>query len=320
MKFYLEGVKFYEKLLEKDVATLKGDQHFAPIFDDEVLESLTLNRELNRTRRVRKWIEDHIGRAPDGWMHDINVSHETVRFLKSTSLLYLRQLKERRNVMASKANFSRYALEALDTRISELEEKATVGVFREATPIRLLADQAAPPECSSAVDGEPALMSVSRPRPVVIDSIELLDPELRGRCLDLFAAFRSDGNTERLDTVLSEASRILENRIRRVAGLPSECIGLDLAARAFAGQTAILRISGIPNEQDAAHLLFRGVFGFIRNHVQHQLVGGLLPERVLQVLGLIDYLLFLVEGSTRTGQAANATNQGLNTGPLKTTL
>lgn len=279
IKFYLEGVKFYEHLLEDDIKILKEDPNISLIFDDEILESLPLQKELERAKRVRAWLPDHLNRASGGdWMHDVSVSHGTVRFLKSTAQLYLQQLKQRRNSIGSRPNISRYALEALDTRISELDEKARIGVFAEATPMPLLVDQSAPPESPPAEASSAALVGVSRPRPVVMGSIELFDRELRARCLDLFEAFRSDGNTDRLETVLSEASRILENRIRSAARLPADCVGLDLASRAFGGASPILRVSNVANEQDAAHLLFRGVFAFIRNHVQHSSLAGCSPS------------------------------------------
>jgi hypothetical protein len=304
IKFYLEGVRFYERLLKSDVEALTKDPDINTILSKEVLESLPIHKELRRVKIVREWLEtlNKKGEHDDSFSLEIEITHGTVRFLKSTAQLYLQQLKQQRNSIASRPNISRYALEALDTRISELEEKTGIGVFATATPTPLLADQTvvSQPAATEDTDRTLALAGVSRPRPVMMSSIELLDPELRARCLDLFEAFRSDGNTDRLDTVLSEASRILENRIRSAAHLPADCVGLDLAARAFTGSPAILRVSDVNPEQDAAHLLFRGIFGFIRNHVQHQLVGGLLPERVLQVLGFIDYLLFLVEGAART--------------------
>jgi hypothetical protein len=47
------------------------------------------------------------------------------------------------------------------------------------------------------------------------------------------------------------------------------------------------------------------VFGFIRNHVHHNLVENLLPDRVLQIVGMIDYLIFLVENAAKTVASEN---------------
>lgn len=108
-----------------------------------------------------------------------------------------------------------------------------------------------------------------------------------------------DGRHERLDTVIAEATRILETRLRTLTGAPQECVGVDLARRAFAGESPLLRVSDVTSEQEAVHLLFRGAFGFIRNPVQHKLLGKLSPDRVLQILGFIDHLLFLAETAKR---------------------
>lgn len=67
----------------------------------------------------------------------------------------------------------------------------------------------------------------------------------------------------------------------------------DLAACAFAGGTPAIRVSDIQGAQDAIHLPYGGVFGFIRNQVHHKLLSDLAPERVVQILALIDYLLYV---------------------------
>ncbi len=59
-----------------------------------------------------------------------------------------------------------------------------------------------------------------------------------------------------------------------------------------------LIVSDIPAEQDAAHLLFRGIFGLLRNVPHHRLLGELQPERVLQVLGTLDYCLAVAQGAS----------------------
>ena len=300
-RFHLASVKFYEQLLTDDLNALKSDTYIRQVLDDEVLKNLPLHKEIRRVTRIREWMEEKIAKTGSkAWDYEVSISHETVRFLKSTMQLYLNQIKQRRNVIADRPNISRHALDALDTRISSLEEKTQMGVFAKATPEPLLVDEVSPAQTSEPSQTALAgLAGVSRPRPIILGSIEILDSELRSRCLDLFEVFRTEGTPERLDTVLTEGTRILENRIRAVAQLPTDRVGLDLARAAFSGVTPLLRVSQVAAEQEAAHLLYRGVFGFIRNQVHHKLVGELRPERVLQILGLIDYLLFVVEGAQR---------------------
>lgn len=300
-RFYLKSVKFYEQLLNNDMEALKADPDIGFILDEETMKTLPLDMEKQRVNRVRGTMERQIEQeGQNAWDYTMRMEHGMVRFLKSTAQLYLSQLKQSRDSIASKPNISRYGLETLDTRISQLEEKTTLGVFAQATLMPLLAQNVPLPQPDSTQSGS-GLAAVSRPRPVVLSSIEIRDPELRARCLDLFEQFRADETTERLDTVVTEATRVLENRIRLVTGLPPDCVGVDLATAAFGGKTPALRVSEIAAEQEAAHLIYRGVFGFVRNPVHHQLVGQLAPERVLQILGLIDYLLFLIDGAQRIG-------------------
>jgi len=193
-------------------------------------------------------------------------------------------------------------LESLDSQISALEEKVSIGVFGLATPFKTLVDEIIemPEEQEEGVNQE-SFVKARRPRPVIIDTIQILDPELRERCLDLFAAFHEDGKYERLDTVIAEATRILETRLRALAKADQTCVGVELARAAFAGNPPALKVSDVAAEQEAAHLVYRGVFGFIRNQVQHRLLGKLNPERVLQLLGMIDYLLHVAENAAAGG-------------------
>lgn len=142
-------------------------------------------------------------------------------------------------------------------------------------------------------------MPLFRPQPVVLESIEIRDPELRKRCLDLFTKFRTEGAHDRLDTVVTEATRVLEDRLRSLSSAPATCTGVELAAHAF-GSSPRLIVSDVEPEQQGCPpplSLFRGVFGFIRNSVHHKLVDNLQPERVLQIVGMMDYLLFVMEGA-----------------------
>lgn len=74
---------------------------------------------------------------------------------------------------------------------------------------------------------------------------------------------------------------------------------MELVKLAFAPLSGQLIISAIAAEQEGAYALYRGVFGFIRNSVGHRLLGDLQPERVLQIGGMIDYLISVAEAARR---------------------
>ncbi len=100
-----------------------------------------------------------------------------------------------------------------------------------------------------------------RPRPVVLDSIEIRDPKLRKRCLDLLAQFHEDGQHDRLDTVVNEATRILEDRLRSLSDAPATCVGADLAKHAFGPPSPCLIVSEVETRTGSSSpLVPRGVW------------------------------------------------------------
>lgn len=299
--FCLNAVRFYQSLLENDLKAINEDEDMKVILNKGDLESFPINKELDQTHRVIEWFVEHIKEhGEDAWSYTPNMSHQFIRFIKSVSTIFLEHLSRRRNALSTRPTISKTALEAVDQKISALEEKMQTGIFRNASPYPLVVSQL--PEIEEGeqvmVTGTHMIQSNLRPRPIIIGSIEILDKELRQRCLDLFAQFREDGQHDRLDTVVNEATRILEDRLRFLSSASATCTGVDLAKHAF-GPTPALIVSDIAAEQAAAHLLFRGVFGFIRNAVHHRLIETLQPERVLQVVGMVDYLLFVAEGARR---------------------
>ena len=271
------------------------------VIEDKDKNSLQIYREHSHSKRVEDWLNKRIEKGgPDAFDYDVSISHGTVRYIKGAAILYLKHLKNRRNILSSKPNISKYVLETVDNQISSYEENLNICVFENASPIPFLLDELIENEIEDKTgESQTKIAKVERPRPVVIDSIQIVDSELRERCLDLFDAFHKDGKHERLDTVIAEATRILETRLRTLTGSPQECIGVDLAKAAFAGEHPVLRVSDVNSEQEAVHLLFRGTFGFIRNPVQHKLLGKLSPDRVLQILGFIDHLLFVADTARR---------------------
>lgn len=144
------------------------------------------------------------------------------------------------------------------------------------------------------------VISIVKSSPKIATTIELLDPQIRERCLDLFNTFHLEDQTHRLDIVITEATRILEDRIRRLSGADPNLDGLKLVAFAFGGTNPKLKLGTIQSEQDAAHQMFRGVFGFIRNPFHHRLIEKVEKERVLQILGMIDYWIYLTESAERS--------------------
>lgn len=302
VKFFLKAFEFYLKLLENDIEEIKKDEDLREILDEEKLKTFEIYKEYDRAKGMVKWFKKEIDEAKDCFDYDImNITHGTIRFIKSAVKLYLSHLKIKRNSLSLKQNISKYALAAVDSCISKHEEILTSGVFKNATSKSLLCNAILEQESvETNVEITENLTEVTRPLPVIIESIEIFDSELRSRCLDLFALFQKDGKPERLDTVVTEATRIFESRIRSLISAEDNCTGVDLATAAFGSDKPKLVVSSNLSEQESAHLLYRGVFGFIRNPVHHKLVEGLIPERVMQILGLIDYLLHLAESAQRS--------------------
>lgn len=297
--FFLKAFEFYFKLLENDIEEIKKDEDLREVLGDESLMTFEIHKEYDRIKGMMGWFKEIIDRAKGSFDYDImNITHGTICYIKSAVKLYVSHLKTKRNSLSLKPNLSKYALAAVDNFISKHEEILTSGVFKNATPKPLLCNAiVSQGSVENNVEKKENLSEVARPLPIIIDSIEILDSELRSRCLDLFALFQKDGKLERLDTVVTEATRIFESRIRNLISADANCMGVDLATAAFGSDKPKLVVSSNLAEQEAAHLLYRGVFGFIRNPVHHKLVEGLIPERVIQILGLIDYLLHLADNA-----------------------
>jgi len=299
--FYIAALKYYKDILSSDFKNMTQDEELAIILDDESIQNSKAHKELTRLNALYDGLKsDRENASVNSLGITFSISHGSVRLLKSVGLLYLEHLKSRRGKFTEKGNVSLHVIEMLDTRLAKLAEKTEMGAFGAAEKVELLVGDLGFIRSEESTKTE----DNSRPFrktiiPIVIKSDEILDEDLRSRCLDLFEAFRVDGNHERLDTVVTEATRILEDRLRKISGLPSKVIGLDLSQKAFGIPNPILRVSENDSEQEAVHLLFRGVFGFIRNSVHHKLVSELRPERVIQILGTVDYLLSIIEGSQK---------------------
>lgn len=303
LKFYMSALSFYEQCVQADIKAIDEDPDLKAILGEEERKTFEIYYELERIDWTKAWVQKKMDSGKDHVVCDI--AHSTVRFLKSAGNLYLSHLENRRNSLAARRNISKYALNAVDKKISELREMIATGIFQDAMTIPLLVDELSGRETLASEKPDETLVGAVQPRPMVIESIEILDPDLRSRCLDLFNSFEQAGQRDRHDTVLTEATRIFEDKLRKISGAPQNVSGVDLAQHAFGGTSPRLVVSDIQAEQEAAHLLFRGIFGLLRNVPHHRLLGELQPERVLQVLGTLDYCLALAQGSRGCAEAKN---------------
>lgn len=235
LEFFVAALTFYEGLLQKDLDEIARDPDLKLFLNPAESGRFPIHEELARVKRVREWLANELA-GNDRFGAHVSVSHGTIRFIKSVCQLYLQYLESKRNALAARPNISREALSAVDQKLASLREKSEIGVFAEATARPLLVDQVVEREVgtnpqNSSTSSE-NIAAVPVPKPVLISTIEIADSELRGRCMDLFGQFSESGQHDRLDTVISEATRILEDRLRRLSG------GAPNAARRRSARTA----------------------------------------------------------------------------------
>src|SRR5207302_1393877 len=107
-------------------------------------------------------------------------------------------------------------------------------------------------------------------RAVMSDAVQrtIKDDQLLGRERDLILAPRH------YDRPISEATKVLEDRIRRVARPDRRLDGVNLVNYAFneSLEQTILRVSDDPSEQRGYTQILRGVVGALRNRTHHEVV------------------------------------------------
>ncbi len=288
LELALQGFQRYRSILEQ----LSG---LESLFG---LEQSPVARELQKIDNLIGFCKKNLERLQNEPFAESTVFYRDLRWLKAGMLLRIDQLKGLRDT-----EFAQYStipvslVQAINARIAECENLAESGVFNSMVPHLLTFDSAMP----APIKVQVADSIAQDPKgPLIVMRVELLDEELRHRCGDLYEQFAADPtHQDRFDTVLRDAGVVIESRIREATGLAESLIGEVLLARAFAADTGELIFSNDKNEQKAVHLLFLGFFGFIRNSVNHRLVPTYTKERAAQVLGMADYLLFLLSQGRR---------------------
>jgi hypothetical protein len=284
---------------------LQGFQKYRPILEELIgiesqfgLQESPVTREIERIDNLISFCKTRLEGMQNPPFAFFTVQYELLRWLKAGMLLRIDQLRAQRDTQFAKyTSLPVSVVQAVNARIAECENLAESGMFNSMVPKLLTFDSVMPApikvQVADSIEHDPK-------GPLVVMRVELLDSELRHRCGDLYEKFASDPtHQDRFDTVLRDATVVIESRIRQDSALPGSLAGEKLLAKALACDTGEMILSSDENERKAVHLLFLGFFGLVRNSVNHRLVPNYTKERAAQVLGLADYLLFLLSRAQR---------------------
>jgi len=150
-----------------------------------------------------------------------------------------------------------------------------------------------------ALSRKPYRKKPRRPRQEVVltAAIEYLlkDNELKNRCSDLLKA---KGN---FDRVFREATTVLDDRLRKLAGISSYSITpAGLVVKALHPNNPILRLSADRGEQEGFFFICKGLFEAFRNPTHHQLSDKFTREDALRFCGFVDTLLTALQQAQKT--------------------
>ena len=136
-----------------------------------------------------------------------------------------------------------------------------------------------------------ALDSEDRVPQVVTMFDALKDTILRDRCHDLLTA------KDHFDRPISQATLVLEDRLRNRSGDKGGRVGIDLLhaiANPSPDKSGLL-FADDPSVHQGMFRSLEGVFLAFRNPTHHKLINSFTRERAVQVCGFIDTLLSVVD-------------------------
>jgi hypothetical protein len=133
----------------------------------------------------------------------------------------------------------------------------------------------------------------------------LTDPEIKARCAD---TLRGRG---KFDRAVSQATLILEDRLRSLGDVEEPLVGEALAAKVLHPKKARLRISDRSDVQQGMYFICAGLSSVLRNPTHHHLTDKFSREEALSVSGFVDTVLrMLAQGKRVEPEALRATAGG----------
>lgn len=291
--FYVETYRTFQgglKILLEEITK------FDTIIKELDLSESPYENDKQRIKQMIDYVEDNLNKKSDyDTIVIAGVSYGSLRYLKAGIMMLVQQLEDKKDRLIHEHDFLPVAvIESIDAKIAILKDKAETGLLNGLKPANILFDIKKMRESARrkhAKDNKIDQMISSEKIILKTENLEILDDELRKRCLKLL---RGDDFENQLDTVVREMSVILESRIRSRAEIKDKSTGPALMGKAFGGDNPILTFSDDKDLQESAHLLYRGYSGFVRNEVMHKIITTFTKERVIQLLGFVDYLLFLL--------------------------
>ena len=298
--FYTETYKEFHEGLKSMVQEL---EKYSDLAESLELESSPYEKEIRKLKGMIDWGEKRLGAEESHSFGEITVdgvSYGSLRYLKAGILFRVSQLFQKRyEVLKKDKTVPRSILKTFDERIQQLLNLAEMGILNGLRPADVFFEIV-----SSGEEPMEDLKLLPQIPPSINQSnsfeVPIIDPVLRKRCLSILNALEEGGTSDQYDTIIREMSVILEDRVRELSGYAGKLSGVQLFGETMGKLPPKIKFSDEKDIQESAHLLFRGYSGFVRNEVMHGLVSSFTRERVLQLIGMVDYLLFILSNAETT--------------------
>jgi uncharacterized protein (TIGR02391 family) len=102
-------------------------------------------------------------------------------------------------------------------------------------------------------------------------------------------------NSQHYDAAILNAFKMVEQTVRQKIAASNDEVGVNLMSKALNPKAPKLVFSDVPAEQEAAHSLFRGAIGLLKNPQSHRFVGINDPQETMEALAFASLLMRLLD-------------------------